>query len=186
MSTIHSFRCQSDSDLKREWDTSEGKDGFKDVTRPDGGPKVSGSLDLQKTVWLHRSTALSCAVTLASWPATVSPESSAARESVSPYSNSRFGDSMELCEEQKHTYLHLHIIVRHWSQLNHRCPDTHMHKHPAGYLLFFPAPIEPLVCTPLTATHFTRHPHKLTPGSFTVSFSRVEVWLAAKHPGVVD
>lgn len=45
----------------------------------------------------------------------VSPESSAVSVSVSPYSNSRLGDSMELCEEQekkkKERKLHMSIYI---------------------------------------------------------------------------
>lgn len=41
----------------------------------------------------------------------VSPESSAVSVSVSPYSNSRLGDSMELCEEQERKKKTTHMSI---------------------------------------------------------------------------
>lgn len=54
----------------------------------------------------------------------VLPESSAVSVSVSPYSNSRLGDSMELCREQKHTRESQHMSQT--PSANRRCPNAHM------------------------------------------------------------
>lgn len=54
----------------------------------------------------------------------VLPESSAVSVSVSPYSNSKLGDSMELCERCTHEHTLYCSMTLH--SANHRCPDTHM------------------------------------------------------------
>lgn len=104
----------------------------------------------------------------------VSPESSAVSVSVSPYSNSRLGDSMELCEEQErkkkpHTWAYTFHLT---PNTNHRCPDAHMQTDSQTYcrlftfFFFFFLQHLPLPCTPRTRTpHIT---HTLSSGSFTV------------------
>lgn len=108
-----------------------------------------------------------------SW--SVLPESSAVSASVSPYSNSRLGDSMELCEEQN-THEHVYIIVWHWAQLNHRCPDSHAHTsnilqaiHNLQHLLKHYS-----ICGHTLQLHTFAHAH--SSGSFTVWFHHVYIW----------
>lgn len=96
----------------------------------------------------------------------VSPESSAVSVSVSPYSNSRLGDSMELCEEQEkkkkenYTWAYTFHLT---PNTNHRCPDAHMQTDSQTYcrlftFFFFATPTTTLHSAHSNSAH---HPHTL-------------------------
>lgn len=106
----------------------------------------------------------------------VLPESSAVSVSVSPYSNSRLGDSIELWEErERKTHISTYIIIWHCTQqitdvlAPHMQTDTQTYCRLYTFFFFFQH--LPLLCTP-HSTHahsagsFTVSPHRVSFGSF--------------------